>query len=285
MIKDALRLAGLRFREAGLENPALEGTTLLGYVVGESRTGLYRNWLQELPPELESRFFSLVERRIKGEPAAYLTGEKEFMGLSFAVNPAVLIPRPETEALVEQAEAYLTGKKALAIDVGCGSGAIGVSLAVRLPQIEVYAVDLSAPALETARHNARRHGVGQRMVFRQGDLLEAVAEDGLVGRVDLIAANLPYIATGELFELAPDVRDYEPRQALVAGATGLELYQRLIPQAARFLKPGGRLLMEIGCTQRQGLAALLPDKQWRTSFRQDLAGRDRLAIAELRSDN
>jgi release factor glutamine methyltransferase len=281
-IKESLQLAGLRIKEAGCANPALDAAVLLGCVIGESRTGLYRNWQQSLLPEAESRFFALVERRCAGEPVAYLTGEKEFMGLSFAVNPSVLIPRPETEMLVERAIGILGGAATVVIDVGTGSGAIGVSVAVHLPKSLVYAIDISADAIKTARQNARSHGVEQRVNFRQGDLLKAVEEDGLTGGVDLIAANLPYVATGDLADLPLEVRGYEPREALIAGLDGMDLYRQLIPQAVRFLKPGGILIMEIGYDQRETMAVLLPEDVWQVSFERDLAGLDRLVTAVMR---
>jgi release factor glutamine methyltransferase len=206
------------------------------------RPGLYCR-LNEVPaPAVIDSFEQLVERRLRGEPLAYLTGEREFMGLSFNVSPAVLVPRPETELLVETALVLLRegGPSPLVVDVGTGSGAIAVSLAVHHPPVRVVAVDISGAALVVARANARRHGVADRVSFVQGNLLADIG-----GPADLIAANLPYIPSGELDGLPAEVR-CEPRLALDGGPDGLDLYRRLVPQALRLLKPGGHLLAELG---------------------------------------
>ena len=278
-LKEALNQAGRRIKEAGGVTSALDAAVLLGFVAACDRAGLYRDGSRLLTPEEQNRLDALVARRVTGEPVAYLTGCKEFMGLEFAVTPAVLIPRPETELLVEKALTLLDGKENLVAEVGTGSGAIAVSLAVNLPRTVIYATDISARALRVAQVNAEKHGVTQRICWRQGDLLAALAEDELTGRLDLIAANLPYITTQELAALPPEVRRYEPVTALDGGADGLALYRRLIPQAKRLLKPQGYLLLEIGCNQRQGVAALLTPPDWRLNIEQDLTGRDRLAVA------
>jgi len=279
-IKEALRRAGQKLENSGADTPALDAGVLLGHVTGRSRAGLYRDWECVLTPEEEARFFALIARREAGEPVAYLTGCKEFMGLDFAVNRSVLIPRPETELLVETA-IRLAGPDFIIVDVGTGCGAIAVSLAVFLPGAVVYATDRSPEAVGVARQNAALHGVEQRVSFFRGDLLAPLAGLDLAGRVDLIAANLPYIATREINVLAPEVRLYEPLTALDGGADGLDLYRRLIPAAAGLLKPGGRLLMEIGCGQREAVAGILRPPLWETVFLQDLAGLDRLAVGRL----
>lgn len=278
-IKEALSLSARRIKEGGGSTPALDAAVLTGFVTGYSRAGIYRNWQRALTPDEEKRLDNLVARRAAGEPVAYLTGRKEFMGLEFEVNPAVLIPRPETELLVETAISLSNADGGIVVDVGTGSGAIAVSLAVNLRRARVFATDISARALRLARENALRHGVGQRIIFRQGDLLAPLAEDQLVGQVDLLAANLPYIATHELKDLPREVRQFEPLTALEGGADGLDMYRRLIPEAAHWLKPGGYLLLEIGCRQQKGMVALLRPHDWAVSFKQDLAGLDRLAVA------
>ncbi|MDF9407620.1 peptide chain release factor N(5)-glutamine methyltransferase [Pelotomaculum isophthalicicum JI] len=278
-VREALRKAGQILKDSGAVTPALDAGVLLGHVTGRSHAGLYRDWESELTPEAEARFFMLIARREAGEPVAYLTGCKEFMGLDFTVNNTVLIPRPETELLVETA-IHLAGNDDIIVDVGTGCGAIAVSLAVFLPHVVIYATDLSPDAIETARHNAVLHGVGQRVSFLQGDLLVPLAGLELAGRVDLVTANLPYIATSELGALSREVQ-LEPVAALDGGADGLDLYRRLIPAAAELLKPGGRLMMEIGSSQREAIAALLSPSLWETVFLQDLAGLDRLAVARL----
>jgi len=282
-VREALRKAGQKLRESGAGTPALDAGVLLGHVTGHNRAGLYQDWERELPPEAEARFFTLIARREAGEPVAYLTGRREFMGLDFTVNNSVLIPRPETELLVETA-IHLAGAGDIIVDAGTGCGAIAISLAVFLPQAVVYATDQSPDAIEVARLNAVLHGVERRVSFLHGDLLAPLAGLGLAGQVDLIAANLPYIATRELGALPREVRLYEPVTALDGGADGLDLYRRLIPAAADMLKPGGSLLMEIGSGQRAAVAGLLSPPWWDTVVLQDLAGLDRLAVARLAPD-
>jgi len=279
-IKEALSRARHRLKESGAGSPALDAGVLLSYVTGRDLAGLYRDWESVLTPAEEERYLSLVARREAGEPVAYLTGHKEFMGLDFVVNRSVLIPRPETELLVETALRLLPHTP-LIVDVGTGSGAIAVSLAVLMPGAEVYATDQSQAAIEVARVNAAVHGVGGRVKFFQGDLLEPLTGLDLAGRVDLIAANLPYIPTGEITALPREVRLFEPVSALDGGEDGLDLYRRLIPAAAGMLKPGGWLLAEIGCGQREAICGLLRPPQWEVAVIDDLAGRDRLAVGRL----
>ncbi len=214
------------------------------------------------------QFESLVQRRLGSEPMQYILGEQEFFGLRFEVTPDVLIPRPETEHLVE-AVLHLKDKADI-LDVGTGSGAIAVALAHALPQSRVTAVDISPAALEVARRNAQRHGVGVR--FLQSDLLASVA-----GQFDAVVSNPPYVAAAEVLE--PQVDRYEPHSALYAGPTGLEIYQRLIPQSRDHLKPGGWLLMEMGFGQGAALQHLLGE--WsNVSIINDLQGIPRIVQAE-----
>lgn len=281
-IRQALREARRKLQEVEGAEPALDSEVLLSHVTGLNRAGLYRDAEYELTAQQEERFWDLVRRRRLGEPVAYLTGRKEFMDLDFKVRPCVLIPRPETELLVETAMALLPPAP-LVIDVGTGSGVIAVSLASLLPDSVVYATDYSGEALEVARDNAVRHGVGSRIRFYQGDLLEPLAGLFPAGRADLIAANLPYIPSGDLAGLPKSVRQYEPWLALDGGADGLELYRRLIPKAAILLKNGGLLLMEIGFGQTRDMLELLKTG-WETDIVKDLAGLDRLVVARLCAD-
>lgn len=274
----ALRQAREQFKKQGIDSPALDAEVLLSHATGLDRAGLYRLWERPLSKEEDVSFFSFVARRLSGEPVAYITGRKEFMGLDFIVNPHVLIPRPETEFLVETALKALPPSPVV-IDVGTGSGAIAVSLAFYARQALVCASDISQEALAVARLNAARHGVAERMFFYHGDLLEPLAGRLPGGRADLIAANLPYIAREDLPGLPREVRLFEPSLALDGGAGGLELYRRLVPQAAGFLKEGGILLMEIGCGQGREMAELLDSRLWKTEVLKDLAGLDRLVAA------
>jgi len=280
-IKEAMDWAARQLKANGISTSALDMAVLLGFVTGRSLAGLYQAWWEPMSPEEESRFSHLVARRGEGEPVAYLVGHKEFMGLEFAVSPVVLIPRPETELLVEKALDLLKEKpKAIAVDVGTGSGAIAVSLAVNLPGLTIYATDLLSQSLAVAQENALRHGVDQRIAFMRGDLTGPLRGDMFTGQVDLIAANLPYIATEDLADLPRDVRQYEPMVALDGGADGLDLCRRLIPEAENLLKPGGKLLMEIGYNQGASVAAMLHPPIWRdVQVEKDLAGLDRLVVA------
>ncbi|MCL2766463.1 MAG: peptide chain release factor N(5)-glutamine methyltransferase, partial [Peptococcaceae bacterium] len=185
-IREALSFAGLRLKKEGGQSSALDVAVLLGFVTGLNRAELYRNWQRVLTPEEENRFDNLLTRRAAGEPVAYLTGRKEFMGLEFYVTPTVLIPRPETELMVEKAVSLLDNDGGILVDAGTGSGAIAVSLAVMLPRTVIYATDISLLALEIAGQNSRKHGVERRVFLRQGDLLASLTEDNLAGKIDLV---------------------------------------------------------------------------------------------------
>ncbi|MCL6612692.1 MAG: peptide chain release factor N(5)-glutamine methyltransferase [Peptococcaceae bacterium] len=257
----------------------VDAEALLGHCTGRDRAALYRDGPDRLSPGQEETFRRLLERRAGGEPLAYITGHKEFMGLDFLVGPAVLIPRPETELLVEKALEILKDLPAPVVaDVGTGSGAIAVSLAVFLESARIYATDISPGALEVARENAARNGVLERVEFRRGDLLEPLLD--IPGfKADLAAANLPYVPSSEIPGLMPEVRDHEPREALDGGPDGLDHYRRLVPQARELLRDGGRLLMEIAPGQGAALREIL-GPGWRVEVFPDLAGRERLVKAE-----
>lgn len=281
-LKDALIKGRQYLKEQ--QNPLfnLEAQVLLSHVTGIDRTGLFMRDDQALTVEQQQHYQKLLERRAQGEPVAYLIGHKEFMGMDFIVTPDVLIPRPDTEMMVETALRFFRDNQdypLLAIDVGTGSGAIAVSLAALLEELQVYAVDISRAALEVARQNAQRLGVKERVRFHLGNLLEPVMGE-LAGKVSMITANLPYIPCGEIPFLMKDVRDFEPHLALDGGPDGLDLYRLLLPQAHKLLQPGGLLLMEIGPGQGQGAQHILPPEQWQGTVRRDLAERERLMVAE-----
>jgi release factor glutamine methyltransferase len=213
----------------------------------------------EMTQDQQAAYDALVLRRAANEPIQYITGEQEFYGLSLRVTPAVLIPRPETELLVETvlAEVKRAGvKSALRIlDVGTGSGAIAIALAHNLPSARIMAVDLSGTALEIAASNAARHGLTEQIQFIESDLLEELPPDGLP--FDVIVSNPPYVPAADRASLHPQVREYEPGVALFAGADGLDIYRRLIPQARAALRPNGLLALEIGHGQKEAVTALL----------------------------
>lgn len=264
---------------------ALDAEVLLRYVLGVDRTRLYLEPDLQLTSDEALLYRSLLNRRAAGEPAAYLTGTREFFGLEFAVNPAVLIPRPETELLVEivlENLRPLSGSP-LIIDVGTGSGAIAVSLAANLNVAEILAIEVSGAALQVARENAARNNTAHRIAFLEGDLLEAVPA-GWLGRTDWITANLPYIPSGEIPGLQKDVTDYEPHLALDGGTDGLDLYRRLIPRAERILRPGGGLIMEIGPDQGRALFSMLNKADWeKTEIIRDYAQLDRFVLTQKAS--
>jgi release factor glutamine methyltransferase len=259
------------------ETPALDADVLLRHVLGISRAALLTNPERPLREAEWRRYRRLLRRRASGEPVAYLTGRREFMGLEFRVNRHVLIPRPETELLVERALAHVGGDGAgqRAIDVGTGSGAIAISLAVARPALEALATDVSPAALAVARANARRLlGTRQRRLrFLEGSLLEPVD-----GQVDVIAANLPYVPSAEVPALPVSVRAFEPVLALDGGADGLDGYRALLRQAPAKLKPGGALLMECDPRQAPALARLAQAAfpQATVDVQRDLAGRERV---------
>jgi release factor glutamine methyltransferase len=232
---------------------------------------------RELTPSQRTAYEATIARRLHHEPIQYITGEQEFYGLSLKVSPAVLIPRPETEHLVEAVLKALPANQPLKIaDIGTGSGAIAIALAVHLPQAAITALDISAEALSIAATNASEHKVANRIRFLQSDLLSAVDHEHAT--FDAIVSNPPYIPESDRATLHPQVRDHEPPTALFAGETGLDIYRRLIPQAYSALKPQGLLALEIGHGQQADLTALLASCR-EVSFVSDLQQIPRVALA------
>ena len=232
---------------------------------------------ERLAPDAAARLRALVKRRLAGEPIQYITGETEFYGLSLRVNRDVLIPRPETEHLVENAIALAADfARPRIVDVGAGSGAIAVALVRKLPTAQMTATEISASALKVARENAERNGVADCIRFLEGDLLAPVAGEAF----DLVVSNPPYVPEGDRNTLSVEVRDYEPAQAFFAGSDGLEVYRRLIPAAFDALLPGGFLVLEIGYGQQEPVRALLTDAGFNdVAFTRDLKGIPRVATA------
>ena len=236
------------------ERARLDAETLLLHALGQNRAWLLAHWDDVAPDDVA--YLSLVARRAAGEPIQYITGSSEFFGLPFSVGPGVLIPRPETEHLVEEvlrlAGLFENDAPSIA-DVGTGSGIIAVALAHALPKAHIAAVDLSPQALLIARENAQRNQVAGRIEFFEGDLLAP-----LMGRrFSIIASNPPYVPTADLASLAVEVREHEPHGALFAGEDGLDVYKRLVPAAREYLLPGGWLVMEIGYAQQSTIEAML----------------------------
>ena len=275
---EALAQAITRLGNGGVDSPRLDAELLLAHVLEVNRAAILARPDQHLTPKELTRYRDLVTRRAGREPLAYILGHREFYGIDFAVDPRALIPRPETELLVEHALSIARQlKPPLQIaDVGAGSGAIAVTLALHLPQATLYALDHSDGALAVVAKNARHHHVAGRVRCLQSDLLSA-----LPGPVDLITANLPYVTSEEWRDLAPEIRDHEPRAALDGGPDGLDLIRRLLATAGPCLRPGGALLLEIGASQGAPVTALAGQHfpQARVHMHQDYAGLDRLVIA------
>jgi len=273
-VQEALRQASQTLRNDGVESPRLDAELLLVHVLGVKRASILAWPERRLTPKEFTAYRDLVARRAAREPLAYIVSHREFFGLDFAVDSRVLIPRPETEFLVERAlHIAQTLIKPRVADLGSGSGAIVVSLAVHLPSAILYALDGSAGALAVTADNARRHGVEDRICCLLGDLLRPLPEP-----VDLITANLPYVTTEEWEALPPEIRRYEPRAALDGGPDGLALIRRLLLAAGSYLRPGGAVLVEIGASQGAAVTALAQQSfaHARVRLWKDYAGLDRL---------
>ncbi|HEY7295551.1 MAG TPA: peptide chain release factor N(5)-glutamine methyltransferase [Dehalococcoidia bacterium] len=277
----ALQRALLQLRAAGVEEPQLEAELLLRHVLGLDKTCFYLRLPEALTAEQYARFLDLVGQRLQRRPLAYITGHREFYDLDLHVAPGVLIPRPETELVVERCleiarEMDRGGRRVTFVDVGTGSGAIALSVAKHLPQIEVLATDCSPAALSVAAYNARRLRLAGRVRFLPGDLLDPVP-----GQVDLVVANLPYVPTAVWQTLAPEVREHEPRVAVDGGPDGLVEIRRLVAQLPAHVRPGGAALLEIDPDQAAALGGLAETIGARATILPDLMGRARVVVMEL----
>ncbi len=266
--------------------PARDASVLLAHLLKEPPEYSYLHPGRILTAPQVQEYKSFVKRRISGEPVAYIRGYQEFMAMDFIVDHRVLIPRPETEHLVEAILGCLgtldfakgTALAPLVADVGCGSGAVGISLA-KLGGYQVLLTDISQDALSVSRLNAEKHGVTDRIRFFAGDLLDPLLEGGFSGLLDAVVSNPPYIPTGNIKYLPREVR-FEPPGALDGGSCGLHYLSRLARQAGALLKPGGRLMMEIEAGQGDAVKSLLDSSGWRGArIMPDYAGRDRIALA------
>lgn len=267
-------------RRVRAESPELSADLLLGFVLGWTRVRVLSHPEQNLSGSAREHFRELVLRFAGGEPLQYLTGEQEFYGLPFRVTPEVLIPRPETELLVEEAIRLMKASpfpRPRFADMGTGSGCIAVSVAHAVPDSIGWAVDLSAAALRIARENAVRHGVAARISFVRADFLECFARRPCF---DLILSNPPYVAQRDYDSLPPVVRNHEPHGALFAGDTGLEVYRRMIPEVPPRLAPGGYLILELGSGQADHVAGLAESEGFVVDrILEDLQGIPRCLVA------
>ena len=282
-VRDALRQAREKLRESGVEDAGFEAEYLLRHALGCTRESLLMTLDSDVSSSDQLRFDSIIGRRAAGEPSAYITGHKEFYGLDFKVDPRALIPRPETELLVELALEFAARRtssvEGLTIaEVGVGCGAITIALAVNLSGARLVATDISPAALELASENVSSHGVEDRVTLLEGDLLQPVS-----GPIDILVSNPPYIPSAQLAALPREIRDHEPRVALDGGENGIVLIERLICQAKDKLRPGGAMFVEIGWDLGDRALArsleLWPESE--VSITPDLAGLDR--VLTLRS--
>ena len=269
-----------------MPSAALAAELLLIHVLGRDRAWLYAHPEYELNPGDAAAYEQLLARRTEGIPTQYLTGRQEFWGLEFEVGRGVLIPRPETEHVIEVALARLGARSRDSLriaDVGTGSGCIAVALASELPHAEIVATDISPAALDYARRNAERHGVSRRIQLIETYLLDACLGPGLTrNSFDLIVSNPPYVALADAKNLPREVRQYEPREALFAGDQGLSVYPPLIEAAARALSADGMVVAEIGHNAAERVSSLLPAPLWSDlCVTRDLAGIDRVISARL----
>lgn len=279
LLKTALNSAIAHLTSAQVGSPRLNAEILLMFVLGCDRAYLHAHPERELTPDEEIRYQETIAERARGVPAQYITGHQEFWGMDFMVSPAVLIPRPETEHIIEAVLRVMRdearGPSLRIADVGTGSGCIALALARELPLAEIHATDISPAALEVARVNAARHGLNSRIHFHQADLLQELD----AGNFDFIVSNPPYVGESEEDQVQLEVRKFEPRNAVFAGPTGLEVIERLIPQAQRALTPGGWLVLEISGTIVEGVQRVL--KNW-SSLRilNDLQGIPRVVVGQ-----
>ncbi len=272
------------FKRHNVSEPRSSAELLLAHVLSQDRLFLYLNYDRPMEAQELSAYRACIERRLTGEPSQYITGTQEFWSLPLRVNPDVLIPRPETEVLVEAvlnfvrhdpvAEANLS-----IIDLGTGSGAIAIALARELPGAKIVAVDLSLPALHVARENAKRNQVEEQLYFVQSDIYTGIP--GASEKFSLVVSNPPYVSHAEFNQLPREIRDYEPRSALDGGPDGLAAVRRLIMAVPEVLRPGGGLLLEMGAGQVETVSTLVLESQKYKSFRilKDYSGIDRVLVA------
>jgi len=309
-VRGLLKAGIARLRDAQVSSFTLATEMLLLHAVGRDRTWLYSHPEEDVPDEVAAQFFDLIKKRASGEPTQHLTGKQEFWGLELEVTPDVLIPRPETEHVIEVALDRLalrearagrpqknSGEGLLIADVGTGSGCIAIALAKELPEATFYATDVSPAALVVARRNAARHGVGDRIQFLHCNLLNLPLDSSSVfdshrnslnnpRQLDLIVSNPPYVGRMETGTLPVEVRNYEPELALYGGEQGHELYPALISESVPLLKPGGLLILELGHNSLPVVEPLLHTQpHWtHVGVTSDLAGIPRVIAAERSAD-
>lgn len=266
---------------AGIPEPRREASSLLEFTLARGRTFLFAHPEYQTDASSASRYLGYISRRAAGEPFHYITGKKEFYGLDLAVSPAVLIPRPETEMLVERAIGLLnTQAHPSFCEVGIGSGCISIAILANVPAATAVGLEVSAEAIEIAQANADANGVASRFEIRESDIFSSLADDERFG---LIVSNPPYIPAADIPGLQSEVRDHEPRTALTDGADGLSIIRRLVSEAPRYLQAGGTLMFEFGIGQAAEVQGMFPAQIWHPPvIERDLQGIPRMAAADLR---
>ena len=286
-IRCVLGGATQRLQAAGIDSARLDAEVLMCHALQVKKSHLYVNLDEHLEDSARHRFIDFLIRRLRREPVAYITARQEFWSLDLLVTPVVLIPRPETERLVEisleGAGAFHRDLPLRILDIGTGSGAIAITLAKELPRAQVLATDISAAALEIARHNAARHRVADRIQFRASNLFDSIRER----EFHLIVSNPPYVESGDLAVLAPEVSRWEPRIALDAGLDGLNYYRGIVARGFRHLLPGGALIVEIGATMARAVGELMivVGNYTPPLVYQDYGRKDRVIVAYAASPN
>ena len=281
-VGQAVNAATQRLEEANITTARLDAQVILAHVLGVERSWLFAHYEQVLSPEEADRYTELVVRRTAHEPVAYLVNRREFYGIDLYVDCRVLIPRPETEMLVDQVLTEATirePQQLVVVDVGAGSGAISIAVAANAPNTRLYALDVSADALEVARRNVETHELAERIRLIHSDLLKRLPE-----RADIVVANLPYVTRHDYRTLEPDVREYEPRLALEAGAQGLDVIARLLPQLPKHCNAGCLVVLEIGYNQGDAVLRLVEKKlpqATQLELQRDYQGHDRIVSFQL----
>ncbi|HEV2499079.1 MAG TPA: peptide chain release factor N(5)-glutamine methyltransferase [Terriglobia bacterium] len=284
VLREVLRNGAQRLMEGGIPASQFAAELLLMHTLGCDRTELHSHPEREISLNLAERYSTFISERLTGKPTQYITGHQEFWGLDFEVTPDVLIPRPETEGLVETVLDLVKRHDAARdaepriVDVGTGSGCIALVLASELPGAEIVAIDISPAALRVAKRNAARLGLAHRVKFRKDDLLTGFLAE-TERAFDFVVSNPPYVCAGELDQVQREVKEFEPRLAWGGLERGDEVYRRLFPQALRLLKPGGYVAVEIGYRQREAVVGLLGPEWTGIEVRPDLAGIARVVIA------
>jgi release factor glutamine methyltransferase len=279
---EALNQAVNKFRSEGIDRPRTNAELLLGAVLNARKINLYLDRDRILTPQEVERFGQFIEERLSGKPVQYIIGGTEFFGLELKVNPSVLIPRPETETLVETVLENLRGfERPRIIDLGTGSGAIAISLAKNLTGSHVYATDVSSEALKVAQDNARRHAVLEQIQFLCGDLFEPLKGEKLAGEIDCVVSNPPYVSAEEFETLPKEVKDFEPIVALKTDEEGVFLHRKIIENSLGFLASGAMLALEVGVRQAGKVSELIRSQgsYEKTEIKKDLGGIERIVFA------